>query len=93
MKIVKHCHEESCSNMEVAQGALLGLVVENRLEITNCFPFPKHDDTMDEEEYQLDMMRRLRRVNVDHFHVGWLVFFGYYILFDMVKKYGHLFNS
>lgn len=74
MKIVKHCHEESCSNMEVAQGALLGLVVENRLEITNCFPFPKHDDTMDEEEYQLDMMRRLRRVNVDHFHVGWLVF-------------------
>ncbi|CAK1549645.1 unnamed protein product [Leptosia nina] len=71
MKIVKHCHEESCSNMEVAQGALLGLVVENRLEITNCFPFPKHDDTMDEEEYQLDMMRRLRRVNVDHFHVGW----------------------
>ncbi|KOB57930.1 Eukaryotic translation initiation factor 3 subunit H [Operophtera brumata] len=57
--------------MEVAQGALLGLVVENRLEITNCFPFPKHDDTMDEEEYQLDMMRRLRRVNVDHFHVGW----------------------
>lgn len=60
--------------MEVAQGALLGLVVENRLEITNCFPFPKHDDTMDEEEYQLDMMRRLRRVNVDHFHVGWLVF-------------------
>jgi len=26
---------------------------------------------MDEEEYQLTMMRRLRRVNVDHFHVGW----------------------
>lgn len=26
---------------------------------------------MDEEEYQLAMMRRLRRVNVDHFHVGW----------------------
>lgn len=23
------------------------------------------------EEYQLAMMRRLRRVNVDHFHVGW----------------------
>lgn len=71
MKIVKHCHEESASNMDIAQGALLGLVVENRLEITNCFPFPKHtDDTMDEEEYQLNMMRRLRRVNVDHFHVG-----------------------
>jgi len=72
MKMVKHCHEESLSNMDVAQGALLGLVVDKRLEITNCFPFPKNsDETMDEEEYQLAMMRRLRRVNVDHFHVGW----------------------
>ncbi|KAB0797428.1 hypothetical protein PPYR_08422 [Photinus pyralis] len=72
MKIVKHCHEETASNMDIAQGALLGLVVDNRLEITNCFPFPKHsDDSLDEEEYQLAMMRRLRRVNVDHFHVGW----------------------
>lgn len=70
--MVKHCHEESLSNMEVAQGALLGLVVDKRLEITNCFPFPKAmDESMDEEEYQLAMMRRLRRVNVDHFHVGW----------------------
>lgn len=72
MKMVKHSHEESTRNLEVAQGALLGLVVENRLEITNCFPFPKHnDETIDEEEYQLAMMRQLRRVNVDHFHVGW----------------------
>ncbi|XP_054282629.1 eukaryotic translation initiation factor 3 subunit H [Macrosteles quadrilineatus] len=73
MKIVKHCHEECVSgNLEVAQGALLGLVVDNRLEITNCFPFPKtYDESVDEEEYQLDMMRRLRRVNVDHSHVGW----------------------
>ncbi|XP_015120482.1 eukaryotic translation initiation factor 3 subunit H [Diachasma alloeum] len=71
MKIIKHCHEESTSNMEVAQGALLGLVVQNRLEITNCFPFPKNDEIMEEEEYQLAVMRRLRRVNVDHFHVGW----------------------
>lgn len=71
MKIIKHCHEESTS-MNVAQGALLGLVVDKCLEITNCFPFPKSDDeTMDEEMYQLTMMRRLRRVNVDHFHVGW----------------------
>jgi len=27
MKMVKHCHEES-SNMDLAQGALLGLVVD-----------------------------------------------------------------
>lgn len=72
MKIVKHCHEESQGSMEVAQGALLGLSEGNRLEITNCFPFPKStDESVDEEEYQLAMMRRLRRVNVDHFHVGW----------------------
>lgn len=72
MKIVKHCHEECAGNLEVAQGALLGLVVDDRLEITNCFPFPKnYDESVDEEEYQLDMMRRLRRVNVDHYHVGW----------------------
>lgn len=70
--MVKHCHEESQGNMEIAQGALLGLAEGNRLEITNCFPFPKStDETVDEEEYQLAMMRRLRRVNVDHFHVGW----------------------
>lgn len=72
MKMVKHCHEESSGNMDIAQGALLGLVVDSCLEITNCFPFPKqNDETMDEDEYQLAMMRRLRRVNVDHFHVGW----------------------
>lgn len=35
--------------MEVAQGALLGLVIDERLEITNCFPFPKHsDENLDE---------------------------------------------
>ncbi|RZF32184.1 hypothetical protein LSTR_LSTR004047 [Laodelphax striatellus] len=73
MKIVKHCHEECSGNLDIAQGALLGLVVENRLEITNCFPFPKSydDENWDEEEYQLDMMRKLRKVNVDHYHVGW----------------------
>ncbi|XP_058790357.1 eukaryotic translation initiation factor 3 subunit H [Phymastichus coffea] len=71
MKMVKHCHEEASSNMEVAQGALLGLNTQGRLEITNCFPFSKNDDFADEEDYQLNMMRRLRIVNVDHFHVGW----------------------
>lgn len=60
MKMVKHCHEETTSKMEVAQGALLGLSVNGRLEITNCFPFSKNDDFDDEEDYQLNMMRRLR---------------------------------
>merc|ERR1711962_834350 len=73
MKIIKHCHEEGAGNTEVAQGVLLGLVVDDRLEITNCFPFPRHADDVDEEDfdgiqYQMEMMRLLRHVNVDHLH-------------------------
>merc|ERR1712168_483738 len=71
MKIIKHCHEEGAGNTDVAQGVLLGLVVDERLEITNCFPFPRHADDVDEEDYQLEMMRHLRKVNVDHLSVGW----------------------
>merc|ERR1711915_466128 len=70
MRIIKHCHEEGAGNTEVAQGVLLGLVVDDRLEVTNCFPFPRHGD-VDEEDYQLEMMRHLRKVNVDHLSVGW----------------------
>jgi translation initiation factor 3 subunit H len=44
MKIAKHCHEECASDVIIAQGALLGLVVEDCLEITNCFAFPKSVD-------------------------------------------------
>jgi translation initiation factor 3 subunit H len=32
------------------QGVLLGLVVDNKLEITNCFPFPRHNDDEDFDE-------------------------------------------
>ncbi|CAG0914606.1 unnamed protein product [Notodromas monacha] len=72
LKIIKHCHEETSGTLDVAQGVLLGLVVDNKLEITNSFPFPRHpDETMDEEDYQLEMMRNLRKINIDHFHVGW----------------------
>jgi len=73
LKIIKHCHEEGAGTTDVAQGVLLGLVVEDRLEITNCFPFPRHndDEDFDEVEYQMEMMRHLRQVNIDHLHVGW----------------------
>ena len=71
-KIIKHCHEEGSSAVDVAQGVLLGLVADSRLEVTNCFPFPKClDENFDEEDYQMEMMRHLRKVNVDHLHVGW----------------------
>uniref|UniRef100_T1IRT5 Eukaryotic translation initiation factor 3 subunit H n=1 Tax=Strigamia maritima TaxID=126957 RepID=T1IRT5_STRMM len=73
LKVIKHCHEEGAGTTDIAQGVLLGLVVENRLEITNCFPFPRHTDEedFDEVEYQMEMMRHLRQVNIDHLHVGW----------------------
>ncbi|KAK1895432.1 Eukaryotic translation initiation factor 3 subunit H, partial [Dissostichus eleginoides] len=52
LKIIKHYQEEG-QGSEVVQGVLLGLVVEDRLEITNCFPFPQHteDDADFDEAY------------------------------------------
>ena len=42
---------------------MLGLVADTRLEITHCFPFPSGtDETVDDEDFQLTMMRRLRWV-------------------------------
>jgi len=70
MKIVKHCHESLPS---MVQGALLGLAVGGGvLEVTHAFPNParKNDDDVD-EEYQIEMMRMLREVNVDNNCVGW----------------------
>ncbi|EDM16281.1 eukaryotic translation initiation factor 3, subunit 3 gamma, isoform CRA_a [Rattus norvegicus] len=64
LKIIKHYQEEG-QGTEVVQGVLLGLVVEDRLEITNCFPFPQHtedDADFDEVQYQMEMMRSLRHV-------------------------------
>jgi len=72
MKLIKHCHEAENSGSAFAQGALLGLVSDTKLEITHCFPFPSiSDESLDDEDYQLSMMRRLREVNIDHQHVGW----------------------
>ena len=63
MKLIKHCHEVDLANLGIAQGALLGLVTDTRLEITHCFPFPSaSDETFSDEDFQLDMMRRLRYV-------------------------------
>lgn len=55
LKIIKHYQEEG-QGSEVVQGVLLGLVVEDRLEITNCFPFPQHtedDADFDEGKWKL----------------------------------------
>ena len=71
MKIVKHCHD-SLPNM--VTGSLLGLAVDSGvLEVTHAFPNPesgKNDDDID-EDFQLEMMRMLREVNVDNNCIGW----------------------
>ncbi|KAM7451921.1 Eukaryotic translation initiation factor3 subunit H [Porites harrisoni] len=74
LKIIKHCQDEGSAG-ELVQGVLLGLIQNHKLEITNCFAFPSvrvgEDDDEDDVNYQMEMMRRLRAVNVDHLHVGW----------------------
>mmetsp|Transcript_15756 Transcript_15756/g.17786 ORF Transcript_15756/g.17786 Transcript_15756/m.17786 type:complete len:391 (-) Transcript_15756:201-1373(-) len=69
LKIIKHCND---SLPELCAGSLLGLDVEKKLEVTNCFPFPDpEDEENDGTEYQLEMMKLLRDVNVDNNCVGW----------------------
>lgn len=71
LKIIKHCKENL---PEVVTGQLLGLDVETTLEVSNSFPFANTDDEEDTDaalEYQLDMMKCLREVNVDNNTVGW----------------------
>ncbi|KAL8162947.1 hypothetical protein V2J09_014436 [Rumex salicifolius] len=73
LKLIKHCSEFYPSMM--VTGQLLGLDVGSVLEVTNCFPFPDLGEGEEVEtegaNYQLDMMRCLREVNVDNNTVGW----------------------
>jgi len=98
LKMIKHAQEEGAVGTDLVQGVLLGLVVDNRLEVTNCFPFPKHNEDDDFDavlvNYQMEMMRSLRNVNVDHLHVGWYqsTYFGSFInraLLDSQFTYQH----
>jgi len=77
LKIVQHCKE----NLPIpVTGQLVGLDVDSALEVTNCFPIPikvssEGDDEKEEgiigKEYQIEMLRCLREVNIDHNTVGW----------------------
>eukprot|EP00127_Corallochytrium_limacisporum_P005231 Clim_evm48s201 gene=Clim_evmTU48s201 len=73
LKIVKHCQESHST----VSGQLLGLNVDTCLEISNCFPIPNVEDIDGQDaesfkyQYQIDMMRQLREVNVDSHSVGW----------------------
>lgn len=76
LKIVKHAKE---SMPYLVTGQLLGLDIGNNLEVTNCFPFPSRGEREEQEdpdsesvvEYQWEMMKCLREVNVDNNTVGW----------------------
>jgi len=68
LKIINHSKE---SMPDVVSGQLLGLDVDQKLEVTNCFPFPSGHSEADGDAYQLEMMRHLRTVNVDNNTVGW----------------------
>jgi len=79
LKIMKHCQENL---PDVVTGQLLGLDITTTLEVTNCFPFPNDAANDDEEntdesaansvaDYQIEMMKCLREVNVDNNAVGW----------------------
>jgi len=58
----------------------LGLDIGTSLQITNCFPFPSaspsdpenpDENQINDDLYQVEMMRCLREVNVDNNTVGW----------------------
>jgi len=71
LKIVKHCQQALPT---FVTGQLLGLDIGRSLEVTNCFAFPSSErESVDDEsaEYQMEMMRCLRDVNVDNNTVGW----------------------
>ncbi|KAF9143645.1 Eukaryotic translation initiation factor 3 subunit H [Mortierella sp. GBA39] len=70
LKIVKHCRE---SIPATVTGQLMGLDVNGVLEVTHSFPMPKtnQDSEDDASNYQVQMMRCLREVNVDDNSVGW----------------------
>ena len=81
LKIVKHCDENLPT---MVAGSLLGLDVNGVLEVTYAYPFPAPTKSSDSErgegnteaeldggEYQIEMMRMLRDVNVDNNCVGW----------------------
>ena len=81
LKMVDHCQS---SLPQMATGQLLGLDVGSTLEVTASFPFihrendkPGYPDVGDEEldrearDYQYEMLKSLREVNVDCNAVGW----------------------
>jgi translation initiation factor 3 subunit H len=73
LKMIKHSSNGLPASVE---GLLLGLDVGTNLEVTNILPFPQktggdEDGDVDEAQYQDEMLRLLRSVNLDANVVGW----------------------
>ncbi len=67
LKIIKHCHE--CLPGYVT-GQLLGVDVNETLEITHSFAMPDTEDGENDGDFALEMMSNLREVNVDTYNAG-----------------------
>ena len=62
LKIIKHCRE---SLPTFVAGSMVGLAMDNTLEVTNCFPFPPDNDDGDDDagsDYLTDMLKFMREV-------------------------------
>jgi len=75
LQIMKHCRQHS---PQPVTGQLLGMDVEDVLQLTHCFGYvqkggwgEEFQSSDDGEQYQLETLKRLREVNVDSNTVGW----------------------
>lgn len=102
LRIIKHCHENAPT---MVAGSLLGLDIGKTLEVTYSFAFPQPKNANDSEsngdiddldggEYQIEMMKMLRDVNIDNNCVGWYqsMYMGTVCTNDVVN-YQHSYQS
>lgn len=68
LKIMKHCKENVS---KVVTGSLLGCDFDGRLEVTHVYASPSGESEDSIANYQLEMMKHLRKVNVELNNVGW----------------------
>jgi len=78
LKITKHCDENA---LRIVYGSLLGLDVDGVLEVTYSYPIPDPKSEQgdvegvasefDGQDYQIEMMKMLRDINMDNNCVGW----------------------
>jgi len=75
LQIMKHCRHQAPMHVT---GQLLGIDVDDTLQVTHSFGYvnkgngEEENRTADQgEQYQIEMLRALREVNVDSNTVGW----------------------